>query len=358
MELRGEAVNHKIFGRGQIVGFENNYVMVLFDESKTEKKFTYPTVFGEFLELDNKSLFKEIEKDITKYTENVEENKRIIEEREKLAIDIKSKGVKVKHVKSIPAKITDSNNIAFKCNYCDGGNNKGVVGFKGVCSDDTIKYNIKVAKHIWCKQPENKCYKHLQGEISREEICEFYETTKSEFSKSVCYESQMLEIWNAGAGITQTGDEKGKPMTLRNVKANSLALLTTKLPYAKDADRFIFAVFLIDENYEGDNTDEGYVGANPKYRIQLSLDESKKLRFWDYYFNPNKPEKIIFGSGLHRYVTDIQAAQVLKNICSLKKGTPDESLSKDFLEYYCKIKKLDIDSIPMENGSLQRAKIN
>jgi len=38
-----------------------------------------------------------------------------------------------------------------------------------------------------------------------------------------------------------------------------------------------------------------------------------------YYFNENKPEKIIFGSGLHRYITDIQAAQVLKKICEIKK---------------------------------------
>lgn len=358
MELRGETVNHKFFGRGQIIGFENNYVTVLFEGNKAERKFTYPTVFNVFLELDNKVLLKEIEKDITLYVQKEADNKRIIEEQEKSAIITRTKSDKVKHLKNTSAKISDCNNIAFKCNYCDGGNNKEAVGFKGVCSDETMKYNIKVAKHIWCRQPENKCYKHLQGEISREEICKFYETTKSEFSKSICYESQMLEIWNTGAGITQNCDEKGRPMALRSVKANSLAILTTKLPYAKDAERFIFAVFLIDENYEGDNADEGYVGANQKYRIQLSLDESKKLKFWDYYFNPNKPEKIIFGSGLHRYLTDIQAAQVLKNICRLKKGTKDENLSNDFLEYYCRIKKLDIESIPMENGPLQRLKIS
>lgn len=38
------------------------------------------------------------------------------------------------------------------------------------------------------------CYKYLNGEISREEICKFYEETKSEFSKSICYESHMLEM--------------------------------------------------------------------------------------------------------------------------------------------------------------------
>jgi hypothetical protein len=200
------------------------------------------------------------------------------------------------------------------------------------------------------------CYKYLEGDVSREEIGKFYEVTKSEFSKSVCYESQMLEIWNAGAGITQNGDEKGKPKSLRNVKVNSLALLTTKLPHAEDEDRFIFAVFLIDENYAGDNKNQGYVGANPKYRMQLSIDEAKKLKFWDYYFNINKPDKVKLGSGLHRYFTDVQSVQVLKKICEIKKGTPEEELSKEFLEYYCTIKKLDINNIAIPNGTLQRIK--
>ena len=356
MELYGEVVKHKVFGRGQIVEFANNYVTVLFDESKAEKKFTYPTAFGSFLELENKSFLKQIEEVKNVIAQKDAESKRINEERAKAAIATKAQEGRVRNTNSATAKSSDKNNIAFKCNYCDGGKSKEVVGYKGVCSDETIKYNIKIAKHIWCSQPENMCYKYLNGEISREEICKFYEETKSEFSKSVCYESQMLEIWNAGAGITQNGDEKGKPMSLRNVKANSLSLLTSKLPYAEDKERFIFAVFLIDENYEGDNREEGFVGANPKYRIQLSLDEARELKFWDYYFNENKPEKIIFGSGLHRYITDIQAAQVLKKICEIKKGTSGEMISKEFLEYYCRIKDVDIDSIPIPNGALQRIK--
>lgn len=45
VEMYGEVVKHKVFGRGQIVEFANNYVTVLFDENKAEKKFTYPTDF-------------------------------------------------------------------------------------------------------------------------------------------------------------------------------------------------------------------------------------------------------------------------------------------------------------------------
>lgn len=346
MELHGEVVKHKVFGRGHIVGVVNNKVIVLFDMNKLEKKFTYPSAFGKYLELENTSFLEEIEKDKNLIAQKATEIKRVNEERAiKFHKDRRTVG-------KSSGKTLVRNNIAFKCIYCDGGKSKDVVGYKRVCSDDIIKYNIKVKKHVWCSQTENMCNKYLNGKITREELCEFYNKTKYEFSKSVCYESQMLEIWNAGAGITQNGDKRGKPMSLRNVIANSLSLLTSKLPNSEEKDRFIFAVFLIDENYEGDNSEEGYVVANAKYRIQLSLEEAKKLKFWDYYFNDKNPEKIFLGSGLHRYITDDQSTQVLKKICEIKKGTSEEMISKEFLEYYCRIKNVDINSIPLPKGAL------
>ncbi|MBK5252426.1 MAG: hypothetical protein JJE29_07325 [Peptostreptococcaceae bacterium] len=170
----------------------------------------------------------------------------------------------------------------------------------------------------------------------------------------VCYESQMLRVWRAYAGIVQIGKKKGTPMTLKNVRSNSLALLTTRLPNAKDKERFIFAAFLVKDNYEGDGMEEGYVEADEKYRIQLSLEEAKILKFWDYYFNPNKPERTVFGSGLHRYLTDVQAAQILSRISIIKSGTKEEKISKEFYEYYCKIKGLNADDIAEPNGALKR----
>lgn len=356
MKLCGEKVRHITFGYGEIVDFYNNYVIVLFANTGIEKKFVYPTAFGTFLELKNKSLLKQIEKDKQVIHRKEEaERIRVNEKRIQQAEIIKMKKTNVGRKNKTNTKAPENSNIAFKCNYCDGGKYNESVGYRGVCSDQTIQYNIKEAKHIWCSQPENMCYKYLNREISRKQIDNFYEESKTEFGKSVCYECQMLELWSTGAGIIHSGVNKGKPKKLKNVKENSLALLTTKLPCTEEKSRFIFAVFLVDESYEGDNIKAGFVGADPKYRIELSLNEAKELKFWDHYFNPNKPEKIIFGSGLHRYITDIQAAQVLKRIIEIKKGTTEETLSLELLEHYCKIKKLDIDNIPMQNGALHRS---
>lgn len=54
MNLTGEIVKHKKFGFGTIVESKNDYITVMFHETKEQKKFLYPEAIGEFLELQNK----------------------------------------------------------------------------------------------------------------------------------------------------------------------------------------------------------------------------------------------------------------------------------------------------------------
>ena len=269
-------------------------------------------------------------------------------------IEIKKETIKIEKdnenkKKTKTTKNKDLCNVAFKCTYCDGGKDKKNIGFKGICSDDTIRYNINKEKHVWCSNESSYCSNYLNGEISRKELDA---TIKN--NGFVCYESKMLRDWEASAGFHHNGKNKGKPMTMRNVSSNNLALLTTRFPYDQEVDRIIFAVFLILENYEGDNYEEGNVKAHPEYKLQLTIEEAKKLKFWDYYCNRNKPETIKYGSGLHRYISDIQAAQVLKKISEIKKGTEEEKFAEEFLEHYCGLKQLDINGIPKPNGALNR----
>jgi hypothetical protein len=83
MDLRGEAVVHKSFGKGHIVKFANNYLTVLFDDIKETKMFVYPSVFGEFLELENDSFQVQIEKDKEVAAQEMARNRRINEELKK-----------------------------------------------------------------------------------------------------------------------------------------------------------------------------------------------------------------------------------------------------------------------------------
>lgn len=48
MNLYNEVVKHKKFGVGTIVESESDYIIVLFDETKEQKKFLYPEAIGAF----------------------------------------------------------------------------------------------------------------------------------------------------------------------------------------------------------------------------------------------------------------------------------------------------------------------
>lgn len=122
------------------------------------------------------------------------------------------------------------------------------IGFNGVCSDKIIKNNIEVEKRTWCSSEKSDCLSYLRGEISRLELDNIHSS-----GGYVYYESQMLREWKAMAGIVQKAERAGQPMRLNKVQNNSLCVLTTRLPDFNETDRFIFGVFLVDENYEGDN---------------------------------------------------------------------------------------------------------
>lgn len=349
MKLCDEIVYHKSLGKGYIVKHIDDIVFVSFENDQSIRKFKYPSAFGTYIKLDNQKLLKEVQKDKDKNElekdakEKVEREKFIEKHQEKKKTKEKNNEGKNKTLKN-----KDMCNIAFKCTYCDGGKDKTNIGFYGLCSDATIRYNINVAKHVWCSNENSYCNSYLDGEITRRELASFVK--KDDF---VCYEGKMLRDWEASAGYHHNGKNKDKPMTIRNTSSNNLALLTTRFPYEQEKDRIIFAIFLILENYEGDSMEEGHVKANPNYRIQLSIEESKELKFWDFYYNRNKPEIIKLGSGLHRYISDIQSAQVIKKICEIKKGTSEEKSAHNFLEKYCSLKQLDINKIPEPNGALR-----
>lgn len=247
---------------------------------------------------------------------------------------------------------TEHSNIAFKCNYCDGGKSSSSIGFNGICSDKIIHYNIEIVKRRWCSFEDSPCFNYLHGKLSRDEL-------EADFDAGgyVCYESQMLRDWKAMAGVIQSGERKGQPVRLRNARSNSLCVLTTlepNEPNSSEADRIIFAVFLIDETYEGGDHIEGSVSTQSKFKLSLSQTEAQKMRFWRYYANKNIPEKAAWGTGLYRYLTDIQALQILRDIAIIKRNTKDEALATEFLTTFSKIVEIEVKDVGSFNGALTK----
>jgi 3-methyladenine DNA glycosylase/8-oxoguanine DNA glycosylase len=92
------------------------------------------------------------------------------------------------------------------------------------------------------------------------------------------------------------------------------------------------------------------------YDENIQKDEAQKMLFWNYYKNKNAPDRIAWGQGLYRYISDEQAANILRDIAKLKSGSPDEELAQEFFEYFCKINKIEPESLLELSGTLKNKK--
>jgi len=345
MKLIEKKVHNIKYGKGTIINQDENYIYVIFDKIEGTKKFVYPEAFEKFLKIESKTLEKKIQKELDEINE-VKHQQRMREAEKEVARlhELAQKG-KLRRQNSAH----NDGNIVIKFNYCDGGSTDTRIGFSGVCSEAVLENNVKKEKYVECVSEDSECKNFMDGIFSYSDLQLIYEN-----DGSVCFASQTLSDWNIYAGLYQSGQRAGKPVKFKNIKSNGLGMLSTKLPKTKEKERFIFAVFLISEFFEGNQVDPGRLTADSKYRLELSLEEAKELKFWDYYYNNKSPEKVRFGSGLHRYFSNDQAAQVLDKICQLKKGKDDYKLAVELLEEFCKINKMDPKNILRADGALLR----
>jgi hypothetical protein len=347
MELQNSVVIHKIFGKGIVVENDLNYITICFTSGT--KEFSFPDICKEHLKFERAD-FNEQAQGLLKEKEEIarikaKEQLKKKKDKEKELANVEAKRAEIFAYKKGVKKKDKKSNLAFKCTFCDGGQTQTNLGFRKVCSNDILKYNVLTKKQVWCSTVDCPCYQYYNKEISRERLDELSSTV------GVCTESNLLVKWEADAGVYQNGKKAGTSKKMLDAQINSLAILTTRNPHAKDDTRYIFGVFLVNKYYEGDDTTSGCVTANQNYKIEMTPQEAEKLKFWNYYFNPNKPSKMVFGSGLFRYISDIQSAQILKDICKIKAGTKDAENALNLFEYFCKINGLEKNKLPTPSGA-------
>ena len=328
MNLLKKEVKHKILGAGRIVTQSDQVITVQFGEK--QKKFSFPSIFCEMLTIDDKSLAVEIKElcENESYVINRQKEDRLNGFEARFAIDPNSKAAKSKKGK----KYRDNNNIAIKCSYCDGGKTDTAFGYQGVCSDEVLHQNVAVIKRPWCSSSTCECKRYTNGEINREELEQM--NTDGSF---ICYESRLLKDWVASAGRYQSEKRIDKPIKMTNARVNRLCVLTTKKQNELEAERKIFAAFIISEVEVGDEKVEGNVHAHPTYRIALTPEEAEHVHFWDFHKNKSKPEIPFWGSGILRYLNDAQSINMIKAMMEAAVDPEKKALILEVLEYYCRV---------------------
>ncbi len=94
MNLCGEFVTHRVFGRGQVAEVSDDCVTVLFERANERKKFIYPSSIGTFLLPEDKKLAKQMQEYKNQIIQTKESAQKEAEEKkheEKLAAESQAK---------------------------------------------------------------------------------------------------------------------------------------------------------------------------------------------------------------------------------------------------------------------------
>lgn len=167
-------------------------------------------------------------------------------------------------------------------------------------------------------------------------------------------QQNVFTDWQVFTGTVQSGKSKGQPNRAVRLRPNSASLLTARASDQPETDRQILGLYMVNETFSGDLSDDGMIPSHATFRIELTDQEAEQMLFWNYYINKNYPHQTTWNSGKYRYFDNVWTAQILKDIIALKTDEEQIKEAKSFLAYFCEMNIIDIDNIPEASGALKQ----
>lgn len=190
-------------------------------------------------------------------------------------------------------------NIAFKVTFVDNN-------WSGVCSPDNADFNFK--NRTWCK---------IQSEF--EENCQS-DYWKNEDNVSLekgfpCHDCIALKELCFYPGHFHGPKHDNEPKRCLEAKQGKIAVFTSRAPGEPEEERFIFAICEIAEFIDVQPEDgQSYEIIAGNFEKSLTFEKGSYPKYWNYYRNPNAPERISWNTGLFRYLNDRIVGELLNDI--------------------------------------------
>lgn len=209
-------------------------------------------------------------------------------------------------------------NIAFKCNYNDGGD-KDFIGFHGTCTNGNILRNVKTHPRPWCSNPLNACSQFVDSEF------------RGTRPTTPCYESRIIDDWRFSPGFYHKGMRAGTPIPMNHSRVGKVALLTTRHPDRDyESARVVFGVYKI-EKVSQINNQPIWVQGSADHAIRLSKTVALALPYWRFKTR-HEGQAPAWGSGLFRYLSDRDVSNFLHALRPLLKSSHDRMVLEELLQ--------------------------
>lgn len=206
------------------------------------------------------------------------------------------------------------------------------------------------------KEREIEREKRAKEQRRRERIenLKIHESSQIVFWLDEEEQQNVFTDWNVFLGNVQSGKNKGEPNRAPRLSPNSAGILTVREPDQPETERRIIGLYMADETFVGNLSEDGMVPAHEDFRIKLTDEEAEKMLFWNYYINKTYPHRTTWNSGKYRYFDNEWTAQILKDLIALRTDEEQIKEIEKFLEYFCEMNGLNIEEIPEASGALKQ----
>lgn len=197
--------------------------------------------------------------------------------------------------------------------------------------------------------------RHIKRE--QEKITKNHKSHNSLQAVFWCSEEELdsvFEEWKVSTGLIKSGAKEGQPNRLSRLNGQSSCLITTREADVAEKDRRIQGIFMVKENFLGKLNEDGLISAHSEYKLRLTEEESEKMLFWNYYVNNRYPDKMTWNTGRYRYFDNIIAAQILRDVISLRDDSEERKFVEEYFDYFCKMNLIDPEKLPKPNGTLKQ----
>ncbi|HHT53688.1 MAG TPA: hypothetical protein GX011_01975 [Clostridiales bacterium] len=151
---------------------------------------------------------------------------------------------------------------------------------------------------------------------------------------------KVLQDWTVTTGTYLSGSNFGKPRVASDIYPNTACILTCLDKGEPEENRYIWGLFMVQDDFVGSECTDGIIPAHPDYRLELSDERKDRFLFWRYFEPPVAGKKPSWGSKEFRYVSNWKTAHLLLDIYSVAQE-PEKQLSRDFFEYFCRLNKFN-----------------
>ena len=157
---------------------------------------------------------------------------------------------------------------------------------------------------------------------------------------------RLFSEWTISAGCYLSGYSKGEPRVPDRLKPYSLCLMTERPENGSEEQRQIIGAFMVPEEFDGTDCQDGIIAAHPQFRLQLQ----QPVCFWPYV--TQEKEKMRWGKTVFKYASNVTMEKILFDFRALLQDTEQTEDAEQLYQYFCKLNHLSVRPMMQETDAI------